>query len=58
MRILLADDHAVVRRGIRDFLQENHEVTEVTEASDGAEAWRLFTASPPDVVLRGKLIVE
>lgn len=48
LRILLADDHAVVRKGIRDFLQENHEVTEVTEASDGAEAWRLLTAAAAD----------
>lgn len=36
LRILLADDHAVARKGIRDFLQEDTEVTEVTEAGDVA----------------------
>jgi len=51
LKILLADDHTVVRKGIRDFLQEDSEVTEVTEASDGAEAWRLFIASTPDVAV-------
>lgn len=51
LRILLADDHAVVRKGIRDFLQEDDELIEVTEASDGAEAWRLLTAAPPDVAV-------
>lgn len=51
LKILLADDHTVVRKGIRDFLQEDSEVTEVTEASDGAEAWRLFIASPPNVAV-------
>ena len=51
LRILLADDHAVVRKGIRDFLQEDDELIEVTEASDGAEAWRLLIAAPPDVAV-------
>lgn len=38
MRILVADDHAVVRRGLRQILAEFHESIEVDEAGDGEEA--------------------
>lgn len=41
LRVLLADDHAIVRKGIREFLEEDGEVTVVAEASGGAEAVRL-----------------
>ena len=41
IRVLLADDHAVVRKGIREFLEEDPEITVIAEASDGAEAVRL-----------------
>src|SRR5688500_9826412 len=37
-RVLLADDHAVVRRGIRMVLEAEPDLTVVAEAGDGAEA--------------------
>ena len=54
IRILLADDHAVVRKGIREFLEEAEgepPITVVAEAADGAEAVALATEYAPDVAL-------
>src|SRR5258707_10660086 len=51
LRILLADDHDVVRRGLRDQLA-SHEGWEVCgEARDGREAVKLALALKPDVVV-------
>jgi DNA-binding NarL/FixJ family response regulator len=51
IRVLIADDHAVVRQGLRTFLDLQEDVEVVGEAADGeaavAEAWR----AAPDVVL-------
>jgi len=41
LRVLLADDSAVVRKGIHELLEEDGEVAVVTEASGGAEAVHL-----------------
>jgi two-component system, NarL family, response regulator LiaR len=49
--VLLADDHAVVRKGIRDFMDEDPELRVIAEASDGAEAWALLTHQQPDVAV-------
>jgi two-component system, NarL family, response regulator LiaR len=49
--VLLADDHAVVRKGIRDFLEEDAEIRVIAEADDGAEAWRLLGVHLPDVAV-------
>jgi two-component system, NarL family, response regulator LiaR len=49
--VLLADDHAVVRKGIRDFLTEDPEIQVIAEAGDGAEAWRLIAHHQPDVAI-------
>lgn len=51
LRILLADDHALVRAGIRSLLQEMPGIEVVAEASDGVEAVRLTAQHRPDVVL-------
>jgi len=51
IRVLLADDHAVVRKGIREFLEEAGDVEVVAEAGDGAEALRLVEAHQPDVAV-------
>lgn len=51
IRVLLADDHAVVRKGIREFLEEDPEITVVAEAGDGAEAVRLAAEHHPDVAV-------
>lgn len=51
IRVLLADDHAVVRKGFRDFLEEDPELCVVAEASDGDEAWARISESQPDVAV-------
>jgi DNA-binding NarL/FixJ family response regulator len=51
IRVLLADDHAVVRKGIREFLTEPGDIEVVAEASDGAEALALLEKERPDVAV-------
>jgi DNA-binding NarL/FixJ family response regulator len=51
LRILLVDDHALVRAGMRSLLQEIADVEVVGEASDGAAALAAAERERPDVVL-------
>ncbi len=51
IRILLADDHSIVRDGLRRIVEEDGAMTVVAEASDGLEAIRKVAASQPDVVV-------
>jgi DNA-binding NarL/FixJ family response regulator len=51
IRVLLADDHHLVRAGIRSLLQSIRGVEVIAEAADGREALRLLTECRPDVVL-------
>ncbi len=51
IRILLADDHTLVRAGIRALLNEFPDVEVVAEASDGREALALVAQHLPDIVL-------
>lgn len=51
IRVVLADDHAVVRKGIREFLEEEGDIAVVAEAGDGAEALHLVERERPDVVV-------
>lgn len=50
-RVLLVDDHAVVRRGLRGFLGLLDDLEIVGEAADGNEAIRLAAETKPDVIL-------
>lgn len=51
LRILLADDHTVVRQGLRRVLEERPEWQVVAEAGDGREAVRLAEEFKPDVAV-------
>ncbi len=51
VRVVLADDHAVVRKGIREFLEEDTSLRVVGEASDGEEAVALVAREKPDVAV-------
>ncbi len=51
IRILIADDHLIIRQGIRLILETEEEFELVGEAADGAEALRLCAELKPDVVL-------
>ena len=50
-RIMLVDDHAIVREGYRSVLQKQPGLRVVAEAADGAEAYRLFKETEPDLVI-------
>ena len=56
IRILLVDDHAMVRRGMRDFLELHDDLVVVAEAGDGAAAIELVAAERPDVVIMDLLM--
>lgn len=56
IRILLADDHDVVREGLRMFLGRDPELEVVGEAADGAEAVQLARLLNPDIVLMDLLM--
>ncbi len=51
IRVLLAEDHTLVRAGIRALLDSFDEITVIGEASDGREAARQAREMQPDVVL-------
>ena len=56
IRVLIADDHSVVRQGLRMFLSTDPEIEITGEARDGAEALRLALQLHPDVVLMDLLM--
>lgn len=51
IRVLITDDHEIVREGMRLILETTEDMEVVGEASDGAEALRLVAEQQPDVVL-------
>lgn len=51
IRILLADDHAVVRQGTRELLEREEDLEVVAEAGDGEEAVQLAFSQRPDVAI-------
>jgi DNA-binding NarL/FixJ family response regulator len=51
LRILLGDDHTLLRQGLRKILEERPDWEVVAEASDGRDAVRQATATQPDVAI-------
>jgi len=51
IRVVIADDHNVVRKGIRDLLSDEDDIAVIGEARNGQEAVDLATALQPDVVV-------
>jgi DNA-binding NarL/FixJ family response regulator len=51
IRILIVDDHQIVRQGLRTFLELHEDMSVVGEASDGQVAVEMVRQAPPDVVL-------
>jgi DNA-binding NarL/FixJ family response regulator len=56
IRIIIADDHAVVRQGLKMFLQDDDDFEVVAEAQNGSEALTLARQLKPDVVLMDLLM--
>lgn len=51
IKILIADDHAVVRQGLKQIVAFNNEMTIIGEARNGAELLNLLRENPVDVVI-------
>ncbi len=51
MRILLADDHGIVRRGLRSLLETEPGLEVIGEAADGLEAVKLASELKPDILI-------
>ncbi|PHN20936.1 response regulator transcription factor [Pseudomonas sp. ICMP 460] len=49
--LLLVDDHALIRAGVRALIEDTHGYTVIGEASDGAQLLEKYTALQPDIVL-------
>jgi DNA-binding NarL/FixJ family response regulator len=58
IRVLLADDHALIRGGVRALLEKHPEFKIVAEAGDGSEALRLIRQHQPDVALIASTISQ
>ena len=51
IRVLLADDHPVVRGGLKQLIDSQSDMCVIGEAVDGEEAWRTATSLGPDVLV-------
>jgi DNA-binding NarL/FixJ family response regulator len=51
IRVLIADDHPVVRKGLRAILQEDKQIEVIAEAGDGETALSLIGSAAPDIAV-------
>jgi two-component system invasion response regulator UvrY len=51
VRVLIADDHAILRRGLRQIIEETEDLAVVAEAESSAQALQYLRGNPCDVVL-------
>lgn len=51
MRILIADDHGIVRQGLRSLIEANSEMEVIGEAADGCKAVAMATELLPDIII-------
>ena len=51
IRVVIVDDHAVVRAGVRSILSAEADIDVVGEGSNGAEAWELAVSLSPDILV-------
>ena len=51
IKVLLADDHSIVRAGLRRLIEDSGDMQVIAEAADGREALRLVEKEKPDVVV-------
>jgi DNA-binding NarL/FixJ family response regulator len=51
IRVLLADDHRIVRQGVRQLLESSKDIQVIAEAADGEEAQSLIEQHKPDVAV-------
>jgi two-component system, NarL family, response regulator LiaR len=58
IRVLVADDHAVVRQGLRTFLELQEDIEVVADVADGKAALAAVAAHDPDVVLMDLVLPE
>ena len=51
MKILICDDHAIIRKGLKQILLEEYALAEIIEAADAGAAINLISKTTPDVVI-------
>lgn len=51
INVMLVDDHAVVRAGLRRLIENQKEIQVVSEAEDGEQAYQVYSQNPVDVIV-------
>lgn len=51
IKVMLVDDHAVVRAGLKRLIENQKEIEVVAEAEDGEQAYQMYSKDPADVIV-------
>jgi len=51
IKVMLVDDHAVVRAGLKRLIENQKEIEVVAEAEDGEQAYQMYSKAPADVIV-------